>query len=85
MAVAILLLLRNSEVDGPVGSPPRNHPRNDKGGFVMKKALVVFLALAFFGAYAFADNAPAPQGQFHAWNEGQFITAGSFQGGPAVH
>jgi hypothetical protein len=50
----------------------------------MKKTLVVFLALVWVGAMAFADTAPAPQGQFHAWNEGQYIIVGSLEGGPVT-
>jgi len=47
----------------------------------VKKSLVVLLVLCVFGFIAFAQDAPAPQGQFHAWNQGQFIAAASLNGG----
>jgi hypothetical protein len=41
----------------------------------MKKLLIVLLALTVIGVFAFADDAmaPAPVGQFHAWNYGMLF------------
>ncbi len=52
----------------------------------MKKLVVLLLALAVIGLAVYADDAmaaPAPQGQFHAWNYGMMMTYASVDGGPA--
>jgi hypothetical protein len=55
----------------------------------MKKLLIVLLALTVIGVFAFADDAaapaaPAPQGQFHAWNDGQAYLYGVNRAGNTV-
>jgi len=54
----------------------------------MKRIAFALLAFAA-GAWAFADDAtapatPAPQGQFHSWNIGEFVPAESYNNGPVA-